>query len=431
MKSPGEVIKRGLDGREPGSCRGANFPASSTLRVRPVRRRLRPRWPHSTASRPRPWRWRGPARRPSRRTRRADPAGDRAAGNHERAGRDRPDRAALLEPLERRWFPQTKDASELEAIVLYGAWKAGAAVDRIKPELRRLSARSMTAEGYALLATIAASIDDANVKAACKPIAPFATEYKKQVAQDDAAMHASIDKVVAALPAEVETSLGGFTVRGAKQPGRNDPCSCGSGLKYKKCCADKPVATPSPIPGRGLGRLLLVGEDAARAREPARAEGPGADRHREGRRRRAARTAHAVRRRCGRGIASSGSSPRRSRAARPTRSPSCATTSCSSCSRRARSSARGRTSRRSASIRLCGRARHPRRQGSMAGAARRGARVRRQPDQRRRCRPRVCAAARRADARHLLRPRVHRHAPRRRCGPDARVRRGCARPART
>jgi len=160
-----------------------------------------------------------------------------------------PDRAALLEPLERRWFPQTKDASELEAIVLYGAWKAGAAVDRIKPELRRLAARSMTAEGYALLATIAASIDDANVRAACKPIASFATEYKKQVAQDDAAMHASIDKVVAALPAEVETSLGGFTVRGAKQPGRNDPCSCGSGLKYKKCCADKPVATPSPIPG--------------------------------------------------------------------------------------------------------------------------------------------------------------------------------------
>jgi uncharacterized protein len=23
--------------------------------------------------------------------------------------------------------------------------------------------------------------------------------------------------------------------------GRNDPCPCGSGKKYKKCCADKPV----------------------------------------------------------------------------------------------------------------------------------------------------------------------------------------------
>ena len=160
-----------------------------------------------------------------------------------------PEKAELLRVIESRAFPQTKEASELEAIVLYGAWKAGASTDRIKPELRRLAARSMTAEGYALLATIAATIDDPNVAAACKPIASFATEYKKQVAQDDAAMHASIDKVIAALPAEVEQSRGGFTVRAARQVGRNDPCPCGSGLKFKKCCADKPVATPSPIPG--------------------------------------------------------------------------------------------------------------------------------------------------------------------------------------
>ncbi|MDR1800964.1 MAG: SEC-C domain-containing protein [Lachnospiraceae bacterium] len=26
------------------------------------------------------------------------------------------------------------------------------------------------------------------------------------------------------------------TVRKEKEPGRNDPCPCGSGLKYKKCC---------------------------------------------------------------------------------------------------------------------------------------------------------------------------------------------------
>jgi uncharacterized protein YchJ len=160
-----------------------------------------------------------------------------------------PDKAALLSVVERRDFPQNKDTSELEAIVLYAAWKAGASPDRVKPELRRLAARSMTAEGYGLLATIAASFDDENVAAACKPIASFAAEYKKQVAKDDAAMHASIDQVVAALPAAVERSHGGFTVRAAKEPGRNDPCPCGSGLKYKKCCADKPVPTPSPIAG--------------------------------------------------------------------------------------------------------------------------------------------------------------------------------------
>ena len=37
--------------------------------------------------------------------------------------------------------------------------------------------------------------------------------------------------------------------------GRNDPCPCGSGKKYKKCCYDKlehqkKYASPNPMPGR-------------------------------------------------------------------------------------------------------------------------------------------------------------------------------------
>ena len=166
------------------------------------------------------------------------------------------DKKALLEPVTRHAFPRSKDAAEIEAIVLYAAWRAGADTQRIIPELRRLAARQMTAEGYALLSTIAASIDDANVRAACKPIATFAKEYAKQVASDDKAMTASIDAVLAALPASVESSRGGFTVRADKQVGRNDPCPCGSGLKYKKCCADKPAAAPSPIPGLSWDEFL-------------------------------------------------------------------------------------------------------------------------------------------------------------------------------
>lgn len=30
--------------------------------------------------------------------------------------------------------------------------------------------------------------------------------------------------------------------------GRNDPCPCGSGQKYKKCCALKPSVAPAPAP---------------------------------------------------------------------------------------------------------------------------------------------------------------------------------------
>ena len=168
-----------------------------------------------------------------------------------------PDRTKLIDVLDAGRFPRTKDGGELEAIVLYAAWRAGADRPRLIPHLRKLSARSLTAEGLALLATVAASFDDPNVVAATKPIAPFAKEYAKNVATDDKAMTAPLAAVLAELPAEVEQSAAaGFTVRGAKQPGRNDPCSCGSGLKFKKCCADKPQAAPSPIPGLSWDEFL-------------------------------------------------------------------------------------------------------------------------------------------------------------------------------
>ncbi len=167
-----------------------------------------------------------------------------------------PERAALFALVRDRQFPLTKQASELEAIVLYAAWKAGVRGPELLAELRRLSARPMTAEGYALLSTIGAAIDDPNTLAALKPIASFAKEYAKSVAADDKAMAASIEAAIAALPAEVELSRGGFTVRADKQPGRNDPCSCGSGQKFKKCCADKPVAAASPVPGLSWDEFL-------------------------------------------------------------------------------------------------------------------------------------------------------------------------------
>jgi uncharacterized protein YchJ len=166
------------------------------------------------------------------------------------------ERGELIELLERRQFPQTKDAAELEAIVLYAAWRGGAKTARIVPELRRLSVRSMTAEGFALLATVAESIDDENVAAATKHLATYAKEYAKQAAADERAMTAKVSDVIAALPAEVELSTGGFTVRAVKQAGRNDPCPCGSGLKFKKCCADKPAAAPSPIAGLSWDEFL-------------------------------------------------------------------------------------------------------------------------------------------------------------------------------
>ncbi len=45
-------------------------------------------------------------------------------------------------------------------------------------------------------------------------------EYKKQLPGEDDPP----------LPEPVEP------IKGEKTPGRNDPCACGSGKKYKQCC---------------------------------------------------------------------------------------------------------------------------------------------------------------------------------------------------
>jgi SWIM/SEC-C metal-binding protein len=37
-----------------------------------------------------------------------------------------------------------------------------------------------------------------------------------------------------------------FTVRVEPTAGRNDPCPCGSGAKYKKCCLRSPASAATP-----------------------------------------------------------------------------------------------------------------------------------------------------------------------------------------
>jgi tetratricopeptide (TPR) repeat protein len=46
-------------------------------------------------------------------------------------------------------------------------------------------------------------------------------------------------------------------------PDRNDPCPCGSGLKYKKCCAIRPRAGQAAQARRALGTLTALGREVA------------------------------------------------------------------------------------------------------------------------------------------------------------------------
>src|SRR5215469_3778087 len=64
----------------------------------------------------------------------------------------------------------------------------------------------------------------------------------------------------------------------SKAPGRNDPCPCGSGRKYKQCCAVQPKAgNPAPP---GFGPLtpagLFAGAPAADVKPLAKAAAPRA-----------------------------------------------------------------------------------------------------------------------------------------------------------
>lgn len=50
-------------------------------------------------------------------------------------------------------------------------------------------------------------------------------------------------------------------------PGRNDPCPCGSGKKYKKCCLGTEPTAPAPAPERSAWEHLPFAERAKIAAE--------------------------------------------------------------------------------------------------------------------------------------------------------------------
>lgn len=52
-------------------------------------------------------------------------------------------------------------------------------------------------------------------------------------------------------------------------PGRNDPCPCGSGKKFKKCCVDTYVAPVRPPSKRKLAMEAKAKEKEAKAKEEA------------------------------------------------------------------------------------------------------------------------------------------------------------------
>jgi hypothetical protein len=73
---------------------------------------------------------------------------------------------------------------------------------------------------------------------------------------DEAARRSSASELGRSLWNVVPLPGNGFRPRPIPEPERNDPCPCGSGLKYKKCCAPWAAEVPSFDP-EGIWRLVV------------------------------------------------------------------------------------------------------------------------------------------------------------------------------
>lgn len=72
---------------------------------------------------------------------------------------------------------------------------------------------------------------------------PLVAELIQLCKERDQAMQTSTLENAYALSADWYNRVRALEFRFAQKAGRNDPCPCGSGLKYKKCCGQYPWCT--------------------------------------------------------------------------------------------------------------------------------------------------------------------------------------------
>jgi hypothetical protein len=154
---------------------------------------------------------------------------------------------ALLDAVER---DATADERDALALYLAATLRKGRPAPPRLPALVRTHARrgGSQACGELLVAT-AAVLADAEVSAVVA--SAFADIGERQAQEAVAALLRGADgPIIDALPDYAPASLAAPLPvrRTGDKPGRNDPCPCGSGKKYKKCCQDKDSAASSADP---------------------------------------------------------------------------------------------------------------------------------------------------------------------------------------
>ena len=169
---------------------------------------------------------------------------------------------ALVDLVERDGMPLGVLGRDLAVTALWVAWRLGDREElraRVVREARLRVRGTFGDESAPLVVDLVRELGDAGLRGmAGKLSAPGDAAVVAAAARH---LEMTAAEVVAALPPDEPTrAVHGFTVRVAPRPGRNEPCPCGSGKKYKKCCADKDDATvASPVAGLGWDDYLQAG----------------------------------------------------------------------------------------------------------------------------------------------------------------------------
>jgi hypothetical protein len=147
---------------------------------------------------------------------------------------------ALIDAVARDDTTDERDALALYLAVILGKKKAPPA--RLIALLRTHARRGASTACGELLVAAADALGNDEVRAVVA--GSFRDITPRQALDAVATLRSAMDgPILDALPDYAPASLAApIPVRTGPRPGRNDPCPCGSGKKYKKCCQDKDAA---------------------------------------------------------------------------------------------------------------------------------------------------------------------------------------------
>ena len=151
---------------------------------------------------------------------------------------------ALLDLIDSERLPNERVASLLFMLTQADT---GQRRDRLTTAVRRTARRGMSMSARLMLGLAAMDLDDPDTTTVAESAIALARAIGGPLREEWTALLET--PLLELIPKNVEASVfrGGTRVRKDEKTGRNDPCLCGSGKKYKKCCIGKPQSAPGQV----------------------------------------------------------------------------------------------------------------------------------------------------------------------------------------